>query len=131
MDKGKIKEKLKTSLKDDQADTPLINNLQVTGILPHARYFNFLDQNNNSKKDVADEFFQIGLEGNLGGVMENAKLRTNFIKYNTVIPSSAPVERLFSIASLILSPKRFCLADDFFEKLIFLKTNKNYKILDC
>lgn len=44
-----------------------------------------------------------------------------FIKYNTGIPSSAAVERMFSIGKDILKPKRARLSDDHFEMLVFLK----------
>ncbi|KAG0728071.1 LON peptidase N-terminal domain and RING finger protein 3 [Chionoecetes opilio] len=46
-----------------------------------------------------------------------------FIKYNTGIPSSAAVERLFSTAGDVLRPKRACLSEDNFEYLVFLKGN--------
>jgi hypothetical protein len=46
-----------------------------------------------------------------------------FIKYNTPLPSSAAVERLFSMGSDILRAKRSSLTADNFEKLIFIKGN--------
>jgi hypothetical protein len=46
-----------------------------------------------------------------------------FIKYNTPLPSSAAVERLFSIGSDILRAKRSSLTADNFEKLVFIKGN--------
>ncbi|QQP40221.1 Uncharacterized protein FKW44_014201, partial [Caligus rogercresseyi] len=46
-----------------------------------------------------------------------------FIKYNTPLPSSAAVERLFSMASDVLRAKRSCLTAENFENLIFMKGN--------
>lgn len=46
-----------------------------------------------------------------------------FLKYNTPLPSSAAVERLFSSGSDILRPKRSNLTADNFEKLVFIKGN--------
>ena len=44
-------------------------------------------------------------------------------QYNTTLPSSAAVERLFSLGKDILKPKRCGLSDEHFEKLAFLKGN--------
>lgn len=51
-----------------------------------------------------------------------------FRKFNTSLPSSAPVERLFSFANIINSPKRNLLSDSQFEKLVLLKANRDFQI---
>jgi len=48
-----------------------------------------------------------------------------FFKYNTALPSSAPVERLFSFASITDVPKSNRLSDEMFEKRVVLKSKLN------
>ena len=48
-----------------------------------------------------------------------------FMRYNTMLPSSAPVERLFSMAALVLTGKRANLSDTLLEHLILLKIYRN------
>ena len=57
-------------------------------------------------------------------MMRNWTLKKLFIQYNTTLPSSAAVERLFSLGKDILKPKRCGLSDEHFEMLAFLKGNK-------
>ena len=48
-----------------------------------------------------------------------------FMRYNTPIPSSAPVERLFSFAGHVHSPRRNRLGDDTFRTLVLMKANSS------
>ena len=50
-----------------------------------------------------------------------------FIRFNTGIPSSAGVERLFSIGKLILRDNRSRLSDENFERLMLMQGNSNLK----
>ena len=54
-----------------------------------------------------------------------SKLRHAFIDFNTTIPSSAAVERTFSLAKRVLSPTRTQLADDSFEMMVMLPLMHN------
>lgn len=47
-----------------------------------------------------------------------------FRKYNTTLSSSGPIERLFSTALLICTPRRNRISPQNFEKCLLLKTNR-------
>jgi len=49
-----------------------------------------------------------------------------FMRYNTLLPSSAPVERLFSFGGIIHSAKRNRLSHKTFETLLLLKANEHF-----
>jgi len=51
------------------------------------------------------------------------RIRKVFIKFNTTLPSSAPVKRLFSMARQIEVPRLNHLSDSMFEKLLLMKAN--------
>ncbi|XP_050537107.1 uncharacterized protein LOC126903136 [Daktulosphaira vitifoliae] len=46
-----------------------------------------------------------------------------FLEFNTPLPSSAPVERLFLTGSNVMTQKRHKLSDSLFEKLVLLNEN--------
>lgn len=61
---------------------------------------------------------------NLSILNDYANIKNLFVRYNTCLPSSAAVERLFSFATMVNNPRRHALTDDNFEKLVILKANK-------
>lgn len=63
---------------------------------------------------------------NMAMLNDDAVIKKLFIKYNCILPSSAPVERLFSFAQIINAPRRHALSDTNFEKLVLLKSNKDF-----
>lgn len=50
-----------------------------------------------------------------------------FLKFNTAIPSSASVERIFKFDDLILRPRPTCSHDDVFERCALLRANSRLK----
>ena len=48
-----------------------------------------------------------------------------FLKCNTGIPSSVAIERVFSVGSDVMKPKRATLSSENFERLVFIRENKN------
>ena len=52
-------------------------------------------------------------------------IKKMFMKYNSAIPSSALVERLFSYAGMVLTKKRGCMTDENFEQQLLLKANRH------
>lgn len=55
------------------------------------------------------------------------RIKTLSMKFNTATPSSAPVERLFSLANLVLTPRRNRLSSKRFEKLTLMRYNHYFE----
>ena len=83
-------------------------------------FANFFDiEDNTSKKDELDEFLSSRIT-ELSLLDMYPAIKEVFIKHNTPIPTSAPVERLFSQAALVLTCKCNSLSDELLEILILL-----------
>ncbi|XP_052858032.1 uncharacterized protein LOC128265852 [Drosophila gunungcola] len=61
---------------------------------------------------------------NLTSLQNYKRILHVFLKFNSVLPSSAPVERLFSCGGQVLTPKRNRLGDEIFETLVMLKKHE-------
>ena len=61
---------------------------------------------------------------NLKSLHRYPKIKNVFLKFNTSLTSSTPVEHLFSFAFIILQGRKGRLTDKNFEKLTLLKANK-------
>ncbi|XP_047214192.1 uncharacterized protein LOC124863765 [Girardinichthys multiradiatus] len=53
------------------------------------------------------------------------RVKQLFLKYNTTLPSSAPVQRLFSQKGNLMTSQRNFLTDDYFERIQLLRYNSN------
>ena len=87
-------------------------------------FFNYLDS--SLQKDSPEMQAMKYLQDNrstLQSLDDYPAVKSVFIRYNTALPSSAPVERLFSFAGMIHSPKRGSLSDTLFEQLVLMKGN--------
>jgi hypothetical protein len=74
----------------------------------------------NSVLEEIDRYFA-STDGTLESLRVYPRLAKTFLKYNSSVPSSAAVERLFSCAGQILVPRRCKVGDKMFDKLVFLR----------
>uniref|UniRef100_A0AAZ1XY96 HAT C-terminal dimerisation domain-containing protein n=1 Tax=Oreochromis aureus TaxID=47969 RepID=A0AAZ1XY96_OREAU len=87
-------------------------------------FFSFEDEDDTSataESQVID-YFKSGSHG-MDSLSRYALIKNISLRYNAATPSSAPVERLFSLGKLVFSPKRNRLSDEKFEKLLVLRYN--------
>ncbi len=75
------------------------------------------DQHDKQANTVDMEKCEYLKSAYMGNLHDFPKILKIFLKANTATSSSAPVERLFRIGSLILTPKRNCVTDQRFERL--------------
>lgn len=88
-------------------------------------FFVFHQQQNESIEEELQRFLR-STNSNIEMLHEYPKIKTLFIKYNTALPSSASVERLFSVGGAVLTPQRGRLNDDSMEHQLLLRINKSF-----
>ena len=109
--------------KECRKAAPAADNANVSQRAASPAEINFFDFENqptesfSAEKEVTD-YLGPGYELEILNQFPNFKKM--HMKYNTPTPSSAPVERLFSLGGLVLSPKRNRLCDRRFEKLLLM-----------
>lgn len=82
--------------------------------------------NERSKAEVLTLHFFAEESRELNLLEKYPEIKRIFLKYNTPLPSSASVERLFSYATITNCPKANRLSDQMFEKRVILKNNLTY-----
>lgn len=95
-----------------------------TGSTKEEEFFSFEEDEDTyatAEAEVAD-YLKSGTTG-IDTLNQFPVIKKISLKHNAATPSSAPVERLFSLGNLILSPKRNRLSDQKFEKLLLLRYN--------
>ncbi|KAL3987880.1 SEL1 protein [Sarotherodon galilaeus] len=107
-----------------QPGTSATNTTQHPGSSKEDEFFSFEENEDiyaTAEGEVA-EYLKSGATG-LDSLNHFPMIKKLSLKLNAATPSSAPVERLFSLGNLILTPKRNKLSDHKFEKLLLLRYN--------
>uniref|UniRef100_A0A3P9CJ84 BED-type domain-containing protein n=1 Tax=Maylandia zebra TaxID=106582 RepID=A0A3P9CJ84_9CICH len=108
-----------------QPGTSATNTTQHAGSSKEDEFFSFEENEDiyaTAEGEVA-EYLKSGATG-LDSLNHFPMIKKLSLKLNAATPSSAPVERLFSLGNLILTPKRNKLSDHKFEKLLLLRYNR-------
>ncbi|XP_063534931.1 uncharacterized protein LOC134744914 [Cydia strobilella] len=77
----------------------------------------------STRPDILLANFLSDEDKNISMLRRHAEVMNIFKKFNTRMPSSGPVERLFSYATMINLPKSHRLSDEMFEMRVVLKAN--------
>jgi hypothetical protein len=86
-------------------------------------FFSSAKPDSDLSSDIVDQFFTTKSQS-LQTLKTFSEILKIFRKFNTVLPSSAPVERLFSFGGAVFRPNRHRMSDEHFEKQLLLKANR-------
>lgn len=92
----------------------------------HDDFFTFHEMSNTSKEEELQTFLK-SAKSNVDMLNNYPKLKQMFIQTNTTLPSSASVERLFSVGGAVLVQQRAHLNDNSMEHQLLLKLNKQFR----
>ncbi|XP_075994830.1 uncharacterized protein zbedx [Genypterus blacodes] len=81
----------------------------------------------NQQRGVNEEIGKYieGTGKSLACLQDFPRVKQLFLKYNTTLPSTAPVQRLFSQKGNLVTSQRNFLTDDYFERVQLLRYNSN------
>ncbi|XP_061741064.1 uncharacterized protein zgc:161969 isoform X1 [Nerophis ophidion] len=81
----------------------------------------------NQERGVTEEIrsYVEGTGKSLECLQDFPRVKQLFLKYNTTLPSTAPVQRLFSQKGNLVTLQRNFLTDDYFERIQLLRYNSN------
>lgn len=86
------------------------------------KHFNFEEDISPTKDEI--DLYICDKDTPISMLDRHPAIKMVFLRYNSALPSSAPVERLFSAASLVLTTRRNKLSDKLLEYLLLLKIHK-------
>nr|XP_023685835.1 uncharacterized protein LOC111853318 isoform X1 [Paramormyrops kingsleyae] len=115
-----------TSLKSRSPAADVVISSETDG--SDEEFFVFGKTNKAEKWTVEKEvrMFLYDTEKSLNSLHAYPLVKQLFLKYNTTIPSSAPVERLFSDGGSVLTSFHTRMSDDHMEQVLLLRYNRKF-----